>query len=96
EIEEIESSIVGEEPSILLTMNYRGLCWTEVYDSNGDQLFYGLGDVDNNINVTGVGPLDVMLGAADELISIQVNEQDYSIIDPVRRGEVIRFQVAGQ
>ena len=96
EIEQIEALIVEERPSILLTMNYRGLCWTEVYDSNGDQLFYGLGDVDNNINVTGVGPLDVMLGAADELISIQVNEKDYSIIDPVRRGEVLRFQVEGQ
>ncbi len=93
---EIEPMAVKEKPSIELTMNYRGLCWTEVYDSNGNQIFYGLGDADNNINVTGVGPLDVMLGAADELISIQVDGQDYSIIDPVRRGQVLRFQIEGQ
>ena len=93
---EIEPMVVKEKPSIELTMNYRGLCWTEVYDSNGNQIFYGLGDADNNINVTGVGPLDVMLGAADELISIQVDGQDYSIIDPVRRGQVLRFQIEGQ
>ncbi len=91
----IESVVVEERPSIVLTMNYRGLCWAEVYDSDGNQIFYGFGDADNNVNVTGVGPLDVTLGAADELISIQVNEQDYSIIDPVRRGEVLRFQIEG-
>ncbi len=93
---EIEPMVVKEKPSIELTMNYRGLCWTKVYDSYGNQIFYGLGDADNNINVTGVGPLDVMLGAADELISIQVDGQDYSIIDPVRRGQVLRFQIEGQ
>ena len=91
----IESVVVEERPSIVLTMNYRGLCWAEVYDSDGNQIFYGFGDADNDVNVTGVGPLDVTLGAADELISIQVNEQDYSIIDPVRRGEVLRFQIEG-
>ena len=91
----IEPVVVEERPSIVLTMNYRGLCWAEVYDSDGNQIFYGFGDADNNVNVTGVGPLDVTLGAADELISIQVNEQDYSIIDPVRRGEVLRFQIEG-
>ena len=91
----IEPVVVEERPSIVLTMNYRGLCWAEVYDSDGNQIFYGFGDVDNDVNVTGVGPLDVTLGAADELISIQVNEQDYSIIDPVRRGEVLRFQIEG-
>jgi cytoskeleton protein RodZ len=91
----IEPVVVEERPSIALTMNYRGLCWAEVYDSDGNQIFYGFGDADNDVNVTGVGPLDVTLGAADELISIQVNEQDYSIIDPVRRGEVLRFQIEG-
>ena len=91
----LESVVVEERPSIVLTMNYRGLCWAEVYDSDGNQIFYGFGDADNDVNVTGVGPLDVTLGAADELISIQVNEQDYSIIDPVRRGEVLRFQIEG-
>ena len=91
----IEPVVVEERPSIALTMNYRGLCWAEGYDSDGNQIFYGFGDADNDVNVTGVGPLDVTLGAADELISIQVNEQDYSIIDPVRRGEVLRFQIEG-
>ena len=91
----LESVVVEERPSIALTMNYRGLCWAEVYDSDGNQIFYGFGDADNDVNVTGVGPLDVTLGAADELIGIQVNEQDYSIIDPVRRGEVLRFQIEG-
>ena len=91
----IEPVVVEERPSIALTMNYRGLCWAEVYDSDGNQIFYGFGDADNDVNVTGIGPLDVTLGAADELISIQVNEQDYSIIDPVRRGEVLRFQIEG-
>ena len=92
---EIEPVIIEKTPSIVLTMNYRGLCWTEVYDANDNQIFYGLGGPDNNVNITGVGPLDVMLGAADELIGIYVDEQEYTIVDPVRRGEVLRFQVEG-
>ena len=81
------------EPLLNITIFYNGLCWTEIFDSNGERLFFGLGDPQKNVSVNGTAPFDVMLGAADNLESIQVDGEEYTITNPVRRGEVMRFQV---
>ena len=83
------------EPLSNITIFYNGLCWTEIFDSNGERLFFGLGDTQKNVSVNGTAPFDVMLGAADNLQSIQVDGEEYTITNPVRRGEVMRFQVLG-
>ena len=83
------------EPLLNITIFYNGLCWTEIFDSNGERLFFGLGDPQKNVSVNGTAPFDVMLGAADNLQSIQVDGEEYTITNPVRRGEVMRFQVLG-
>ena len=83
------------EPLLNITIFYNGLCWTEIFDSNGQRLFFGLGDPQKNVSVNGTAPFDVMLGAADNLQSIQVDGEEYTITNPVRRGEVMRFQVLG-
>ena len=83
------------EPLLNITIFYNGLCWTEIFDSNGERLFFGLGDTQKNVSVNGTAPFDVMLGAADNLQSIQVDGEEYTITNPVRRGEVMRFQVLG-
>ena len=83
------------EPLLNITIFYNGLCWTEIFDSNGERLFFGLGDTQKNVSVNGAAPFDVMLGAADNLQSIQVDGEEYTITNPVRRGEVMRFQVLG-
>ena len=81
------------EPLLNITIFYNGLCWTEIFDSNGERLFFGLGDPQKNVSVNGTAPFDVMLGAANNLESIQVDGEEYTITNPVRRGEVMRFQV---
>ena len=81
------------EPLLNITIFYNGLCWTEIFDSNGERLFFGLGDPQKNVSVNGIAPFDVMLGAADNLQSIQIDGEEYTITNPVRRGEVMRFQV---
>ena len=81
------------EPLLNITIFYNGLCWTEIFDSNGERLFFGLGDPQKNVSVNGSAPFDVMLGAADNLQSIQIDGEEYTITNPVRRGEVMRFQV---
>ena len=92
EIEDL-TELNSLEPLLNITIFYNGLCWTEIFDSNGERLFFGLGDPQKNVSVNGSAPFDVMLGAADNLQSIQIDGEEYTITNPVRRGEVMRFQV---
>ena len=82
-----------EENIMNLNIIYSGLCWTEVFDANGERLFFGLGDQDREVNIKGLPPFDVMLGAADNLLEIKLEGREYNVVDSVRRGEVLRFTV---
>ena len=82
-----------EENFMNLTIIYSGLCWTEIFDANGERLFFGLGDQDREINIDGLPPFDVMLGAADNLLEIKLEGREYNVVDSIRRGEVLRFKV---
>ncbi len=82
-----------EENMMNLNIIYSGLCWTEVFDANGERLFFGLGDQDREVNIKGLPPFDVMLGAADNLLEIKLEGREYNIVDSIRRGEVLRFKV---
>ena len=76
-----------------LTISFSDLCWTEIFDANGERLFFGLGDQDREVNIDGVPPFDVMLGAADNLLEIKLEGREYNVVDSIRRGEVLRFKV---
>ena len=78
-----------------LTISFSDLCWTEIFDANGERLFFGLGDQDREVNIDGVPPFDVMLGAADNLLEIKLEGREYNVVDSIRRGEVLRFKVVG-
>ena len=82
-----------EENLMNLTIIYSGLCWTEIFDANGERLFFGLGDQDREVNIDGLPPFDVMLGAADNLLEIKLEGREYNVVDSIRRGEVLRFKV---
>ena len=82
-----------EENLMNLTIIYSGLCWTEIFDANGERLFFGLGDQDREVNIDGIPPFDVMLGAADNLLEIKLEGREYNVVDSIRRGEVLRFKV---
>ena len=82
-----------EENLMNLTIAYSDLCWTEIFDANGERLFFGLGDQDREVNIDGVPPFDVMLGAADNLLEIKLEGREYNVVDSIRRGEVLRFKV---
>ena len=89
----ISNEFFTEENLMNLTIIYSGLCWTEIFDANGERLFFGLGDQDREVNIDGVPPFDVMLGAADNLIEIKLEGREYNVVDSIRRGEVLRFKV---
>ena len=82
-----------EENLMNLTITYSDLCWTEIFDANGERLFFGLGDQDREVNIDGAPPFDVMLGAADNLLEIKLEGREYNVVDSIRRGEVLRFKV---
>ena len=82
-----------EEDLMNLTIIFSDLCWTEIFDANGERLFFGLGDQDREVNIDGVPPFDVMLGAADNLLEIKLEGREYNVVDSIRRGEVLRFKV---
>ena len=89
----IEDEFFIEENTMNLSIIYSGLCWTEVFDANGERLFFGLGDQDREVNIKGLPPFDVMLGAADNLLEIKLEGREYNVVDSIRRGEVLRFKV---
>ena len=89
----ISNEFFTEENLMNLTIIYSGLCWTEIFDANGERLFFGLGDQDREVNIDGVPPFDVMLGAADNLLEIKLEGREYNVVDSIRRGEVLRFKV---
>jgi len=89
----IEEELFIEENTMNLSIIYSGLCWTEIFDANGERLFFGLGDQDREVNIKGLPPFDVMLGAADNLLEIKLEGREYNVVDSIRRGEVLRFKV---
>ena len=89
----IEDEFFIEENTKNLSIIYSGLCWTEIFDANGERLFFGLGDQDREVNIEGLPPFDVMLGAADNLLEIKLEGREYNVVDSIRRGEVLRFKV---
>jgi cytoskeleton protein RodZ len=77
-----------------LQLSFRGDCWTEVTDSNGRRLFFGLGTDGRNITVSGVPPLRILLGNNDN-VSLLVNGQVYAVQANELRGNTARLTIVG-
>ena len=86
--------VVEEIAEVKLKVNYNGACWTEIYDTFGNVLFYDLGNNDQDVIVSGVAPLDVLFGAIDQVNNIKVDDQDFALPITSRRGSVLRFEIA--
>lgn len=77
-----------------LQLSFSGDCWTEVTDSNGRQLYFGLGTDGRNITVSGVPPLRVLLGNNDN-VSLLVDGQVYTVQPSELRGNTARLTIVG-
>ncbi|MBT8080138.1 MAG: DUF4115 domain-containing protein [Gammaproteobacteria bacterium] len=87
------SPAAGEPDAVAelqLSLAFSGDCWTEVSDANGARLFFGLGNAGRIVNVSGVPPLQVLLGDSDN-VAVQVNGGDYQIAAGDRRGNTASF-----
>jgi cytoskeleton protein RodZ len=77
-----------------LQLSFSGDCWTEVTDSNGRRLYFGLGTDGRNVTVSGVPPLRVLLGNNDN-VSLLVNGQVYTVQGSELRGNTARLTIVG-
>jgi len=77
-----------------LQLSFSGDCWTEVTDSNGRRLYFGLGTYGRNVTVSGVPPLRVLLGNNDN-VSLLVNGQVYTVQGSELRGNTARLTIVG-
>lgn len=73
-------------------VTYSGDCWTEITDSSGERLFFGLGRAGRTVSVSGSPPLSVLFGNADN-VSLEVDGAAYPITAANRRGLTARFSI---
>jgi cytoskeleton protein RodZ len=67
--------------TVRLTLQFSDPSWAEVYDAAGQRLFYDIGQPGRSRTLTGMAPLNVVIGVASA-VSVQINDQ--SIVVPRR------------
>jgi cytoskeleton protein RodZ len=88
---------VPASPDVLetrLSITYSGDCWTEITDASGGRLFFDLGKAGRTVNLSGIAPLNVLFGDAEN-VSIEVDGVPYTISAADRRGETARLTISG-
>lgn len=92
----VDESVAGSAAAaeLQLQLSFSGDCWTEVTDSNGRRLYFGLGTDGRNITVSGVPPLRVLLGNNDN-VSLLVDGQVYTVQASELRGNTARLTIVG-
>ena len=93
---EPEPAQTAAEGQVELRLTYSGDCWTEVTDATGRRLFFDLGRDGRVVTVSGVAPLQVLLGVADN-VSVAVDGVDYVIRNSEMRGNnTARLTIRGR
>lgn len=83
---------VGTPTHVEFTLNQAS--WIEVYDVNGQRLYYDLAPAGEHVNVSGAGPLQVFLGNAPG-VAIQLNGAKFDQTPYTRSDNTARFRLGG-
>ena len=81
-------------PADRLQMSFVVECWLEVYDHADEQLFYGLAQPDDQLDLSGRGPIRLVLGNS-EGVQVRYNGTLVDFSAFTARG-VARFSVGGE
>jgi len=89
--EPLPPPLTDETPQTSLALDYQADCWTEVDDSAGRHLVYGLMREGQSLELKGEAPFKVFLGYAPGA-TVNYNGElfDHS---PYQRGDIARFRV---
>jgi cytoskeleton protein RodZ len=82
----------GGAGQVELRVTFSGDCWTEVTDASGERLYFGLGTAGRAVTVSGVPPLQVLLGNSANA-SLSVDGSNYPIPRSAQRGDTARLTI---
>jgi cytoskeleton protein RodZ len=66
--------------------------WIEIYDAQGDRVYYGLAAEGERLELEGEAPLRVFLGNAPG-VEMEAGGRSFPVLDYLRRDNTARFQV---
>jgi cytoskeleton protein RodZ len=76
-----------------VTLKFAADSWVEIYDVNGERLFYDIGSADSVRSVTGTPPLRVVLGNAPG-VSLEVNGRATKVPASAMQDEGAQFTIS--
>lgn len=92
----VEKTVVPAAPpkprTVDVKLKFAADSWVEVYDVNGERLFYDIGSADSVRTVTGTPPLRVVLGNAPG-VSVEVNGRARSVPEKLVKDEGAQFTI---
>lgn len=86
-----ETAATADDQSTL-AVRFSGDCWTEISDSRGERLFFGLGRDGGIAELVGVAPFSVVFGDAEN-VSLTLDGEPYAIPASARRGDIARLTI---
>lgn len=81
----------GDKP-VRLRLSFSADCWVEVYEADGERVFFDLGRANSVRSVTASAPLQVLLGYADG-VRLELDGQPVTLPAQTRGGFPLRFTV---
>ena len=93
---EAKPAVATTEPHLAkpaeLTLKFNAESWAEVYDANGDRLFYDIGPADSVKTFKGTPPMRVVLGNAPG-VAVEVNGHAASLVSLIHTDGSAQFSV---
>lgn len=93
---EAKPALATTEPHLAkpaeLTLRFSAESWAEVYDANGDRLFYDIGPADSVKTFKGTPPMRVVLGNAPG-VAVEVNGHAASLVSLIHTDGSAQFSV---
>lgn len=93
---EAKPAVVTTEPRLAkpaeLTLRFSAESWAEVYDANGDRLFYDIASADSVKTFKGTPPMRVVLGNAPG-VAVEVNGHAASLVSLIHTDGSAQFSV---
>jgi cytoskeleton protein RodZ len=87
-----EASAPVRGKPIEVTLRFAADSWVEIYDANGERLFYDIGSADSERTVSGTPPLRVTFGNAPG-VTLDVNGKPATVPANVVRDDTAHFTI---
>ena len=79
----------------LLSLSFRGECWTEVEDATGQRLFFELGREGESVNLAGQAPFTVVFGNAG-FVDVEIDGIPFDIPAAALTGRTARLSIVAR